>query len=471
MSLTTGLSSRVPVITPDASPFRALRAGLTGDLITPTDPGYDDARRTQSILVDRHPLAIVRAADSRDVAAAVDFARERGMPLAVRGGGHSLAGHSMVNDALVIDLSQMKRVLVDPLTRTARVQGGATSADLAGPAAEHDLALSTGDTSSVGIGGLTTGGGVGFMARKHGLAIDNLLAAEVVTASGEIVTADERSHPDLFWAIRGGGGNVGIVTEFTFRLASVPQILGGVLVQPATREVVRGYLEAGLAAPDDLTTLAHIMPMPPLPFAPEAWVGKPVVLTLVTWSGDIEAGQEALAPLRALAEPVAEMIAPMPYPAMYAFTDQNTLPHGASIRMMFADDLSDHAIDTMVDAVHHASSEMSIIQLRAMGGAFGRVPNDATAFAHRDRNYFVSIINVWFDPTQDRSQHEAWTEALWATIRPEGKGVYVNFLEQEGEDRVHEAYPAGTYERLAAIKLRYDPDNLFRFNQNVRPKA
>jgi FAD/FMN-containing dehydrogenase len=468
------ITSHNPVVThPSAvttSPLEALRQRLTGQLITPDSPDFDAARTTIN-RQSRVPLAIARVASAADVAAAVDVAREHHLPLAVRGGGHSIAGFSMVDDSLVIDFTAMKRVTVDPVARTARVQPGATSGDLAGPASEHGLALSTGDTSSVGMGGLVTGGGVGFMARKYGLAIDNLIEAEVVTAGGEILTASETSHPALFWAIRGGGGNVGIVTEFTFRLASVPQILGGVLVQPATREVVRGYLQAGLAAPDDLTTLAHLMPMPPLPFAPPEWVGKPVVLTLVTWTGEIEAGQEALAPLRALAEPVAEMIAPMPYPAMYDFTAQNTLPHGASIRMMFADDLSDGAIDAMLDAVHHASSETSIIQLRAMGGAFGRVPRDATAFAHRDRNYFVAVINVWFDTTQARAPHEAWTEALWSTIRPEGTGVYVNFLEKEGPDRVREAYPDGTYERLQQVKAAYDPQNLFRFNQNVPPTS
>ncbi len=448
----------------------SLRDRLDGRLITPDSVDFDEARTTIN-RQSRLPLAIARVESAADVAAAVTVARQYALPLAVRSGGHSIAGYSMVDDSLVIDFANMKGVDIDPATRTARVQPGATSGDLAGPAAAHGLALTTGDTSSVGMGGLVTGGGVGFMARKYGLAIDNLLAAEVVTASSEIVTASETSHPDLFWAIRGGGGNVGIVTEFTFRLASVPQILGGVLVQPATPEVVRGYLDASLAAPDDLTTLAHIMPMPPLPFAPESWVGKPVVLTLVTWTGDIESGQAALAPLRALAEPVAEVIAPMPYPAIYEFTAQNTLPHGASIRMMFADDLSDGAIDAMVDAVHHASSDTSIIQLRAMGGAFARVPVGATAFAHRDRNYFVSIINVWFDVTQDRAPHEAWTEALWEVIRPEGSGVYVNFLEREGPDRVREAYPHGAYERLQQVKAAYDPENLFQFNQNIPPKA
>ncbi len=446
----------------------ALRDRLEGRLITPDSVDYDEARTTIN-RQRRSPLAIARVTSAADVAATVNFAREHAIPLAVRSGGHSIAGFSMVDGSIVIDFSAMRGVDIDATTRTARVQAGATSGDLAAPAAEHGLALTTGDTSSVGMGGLVTGGGVGFMARRFGLAIDNLLSAEVVTAAGEIVTASEASHPDLFWAIRGGGGNVGIVTEFTFRLASVPHILGGVIVQPATPGVVRGYLDVGLAAPDDLTTLAHIMPMPPLPFAPREWVGKPVVLTLVTWTGEIDAGQAALAPLRALAEPIAEMIVPMPYPAMYDFTAQNTLPHAASIRMMFADDLSDGAIRAIVDAVHNATSETSIVQLRAMGGAYGRVPNDATAFAHRDRNYFVAIINVWFDLPQDRAPHEAWTESLWATIQPEGKGVYVNFLENEGQERIREAYPHGAYERLRDVKTTYDPRNLFRFNQNILP--
>lgn len=471
MSVATALSLRVPVITTDTSPFHALRACLAGTLITPADTGYDDARRTQSIAIDRYPFAIVRAANSHDVAEAVTFARERGLSVAVRGGGHSVAGNSMVDDALVIDLSQMKRVLVDPTARTARVQGGATSADLAGPAAEHELALSTGDTASVGIGGLTTGGGIGFMVRKHGLAIDNLVAAEVVTADGDIVIASDASHPDLFWAIRGGGGNVGIVTEFTFRLAPVGQVLGGMLALPATPATIRGYLEAAVAAPDDLTTIANLMPAPPLPFVPEEFVGKPVLAILVTWTGDIDAGQRALAPFRALAEPVVDMVSPMPYPAMYALTEHQAGPHGAAVRMMFADDLSDATIDAALNAIATADSPFSVLQLRGLGGAMARVDPAATAYAHRERRYFVSILRVWFDPTESADAHQAWAESLWQAIRHDGKGVYVNFLGDEGEARVREAYPADTYERLAAIKRQYDPENLFRHNQNVAPKV
>jgi FAD/FMN-containing dehydrogenase len=471
MSLATALSLRVPVITVDGGPLGALRRRLAGELITAFDAGYDDARRVQSIVVDRYPLAIVRAATAGDVAVAVDFARERGLPLAVRSGGHSVAHHSMVDDAIVVDLSRMKRVLVDPQARTARVQGGATSGDLAGPAAEHGLALSTGDTASVGIGGLTTGGGVGFMARKYGLAIDNLLAAEVVTAAGEIVTASETEHPDLFWALRGGGGNVGIVTEFTFRLAPVGMVLGGMLVLPGTREVIRGYLDAAVAAPDDLTTIANLMPAPPLPFVPQEFVGKPVVAVLVTWTGDIESGQAALAPLRALAEPVADLVGPMPYSEMYRLTEHQSAPHAAEVRMMFADELSDATIDAALTAIATADSPFSVFHLRGLGGAMARVDPGATAFAHRQRRYFVSIMRAWFDPTEDPASHRAWAESLWQAIRHDGKGVYVNFLGDEGEARVREAYPGETYDRLATVKAAYDPENLFRLNQNVAPKA
>jgi FAD/FMN-containing dehydrogenase len=471
MSVATAPSLRVPVITVDGGPLDALRSRLAGELLTSVDAGYDDARRTQSITVDRHPLAIVRAATARDVAAAVDFARERGLPLAVRSGGHSVAHHSMIDGAVVVDLSQMKRVLVDPEARTARVQGGATSADIAGPAYEHNLALSTGDTASVGIGGLTTGGGVGFMVRRYGLAIDNLLAAEVVTAGGEIIVADEKTHADLFWAIRGGGGNVGIVTEFTFRLAPVGQILGGLLVLPGTREAIRGYLDAAIAAPDDLTTIANLMPAPPLPFVPQEFIGKPVLAVLVTWTGEIEAGQQALAPFRALAEPVADLVGPMPYPEMYRLTDHQAGPHGAEVRMMFADDLSDETIDAALNAVVTADSPFSVVQLRGLGGAMARVDPAATAFAHRERKYFVAILRAWFDPSEDATPHQVWAESLWRAIRHDGKGVYVNFLGEEGEARVREAYPGATYDRLAAVKAAYDPENLFRFNQNVAPKA
>jgi hypothetical protein len=447
-----------------------LRSRLSGRLITPDSAEYDEARTTL-YPVDRHPLAIARVANAQDAATTVVFARENGLPLSVRSGGHSLAHLSVIDGAIVVDFSAMRRVRVDPQARIAYVQPGATSGDLAGPAHEHDLALSTGDTQSVGMGGLTTGGGIGFMVRKYGLAIDNLLSAQVVTAAGEIVTASENEHPDLFWAIRGGGGNFGIVTEFVFRLAPVGQILGGALVLPASREVLRGYLDYSTSAADDLTTIGNLVHLPPLPFVPQERVGELVLAILVCWTGDVADGERALAPLRALATPVADTVGPMPYPAIYKYTEHQAAPHAAAIRQMFAHSLSDAALDATLAAMAHATSPVSLIQFRGLGGAMARVETDATAFAHRDQAYFVAIIGLWLDAAEDAAVHRGWTESLWQAVRPEGSGVYVNFLENEGAARVHEAYPPATYARLQEIKRRYDPENLFRFNQNIPPQS
>ncbi len=446
-----------------------LRVRLAGELITAESVEFDTARKVQDITVDQHPLAIVRAASAQDVAAAVNFARENAYPLVVRSGGHSLARHSMVDDSVVVDLSRMKRMRIDPATGIASVQAGVTSVDFGGPANEHGLALSTGDTSSVGFGGLTTGGGIGFMARKYGLAIDNLVSAEVVTANGEIVTASLTKHQDLFWAIRGGGGNFGIVTEFTFNLAPVGQILGGDLLLPATRETIRGYLEYAASAPDDLTTIGNIMHAPPAPFVPDEWVGKLVLSIIVTWTGGMEGGGLAMARLRSLAEPIADTVRPMPYPSIYLSTAHQAVPHGASIRSMFVDELGDDTLDAFLRAMEYATSPYSIVHLRGLGGKMARIPSDSTAFAHPQQRYMVSIIGVWLDASEDPNVHRGWVESLWQAIRHEGSGVYVNFLENEGTDRIRDAYPAGTLERLTRIKQKYDPQNLFRLNQNIAP--
>jgi FAD/FMN-containing dehydrogenase len=465
----TATSLADPFRATDSDRFAGLRSQLSGDLLTIGDREYDDARRTISLRSNRFPAAIVRAAGAQDVAAAITFARTRDLPIAVRSGGHSIPLLSVVDDALVIDLSQMKHIEIDPDTRIARVQPGVTSGDLAGPAHEHGLALTTGDTRSVGMGGLTTGGGIGYLVRKYGLTVDSLLSAQIVTADGEIITAGPTENEDLFWAIRGGGGNMGVVTEFTYRLAPVSHILGGLLVLPATHEVVRGFLDHVVSAPDELTTLADLTTAPELPFMPPEWVGRPVLMVLVAWCGTAEDGERAIAPLRALATPVADLVSWIPYPAIYEFTAHLAEPHAASIRMMFADALSDDAIDAMIAGVGRGPSPVNLIHLRGLGGALARVADDATAFAHRRRRYFVAPIAVWMDADEDPAPHESWTKAMWDLLRPEGAGVYVNFLENEGADRVREAYPGSTYDRLAAIKRRYDPENVFRFNQNIPP--
>lgn len=449
----------------------ALRQQLAGQLITAESPDYDEARKVQDITVDRRPLAIVRAANAEDVATAVGFARDHDVPLAVRSGGHSVPQLSMIDDAVVVDLSRMKRINIDPDSKVALVEAGTTSGDLAGLASGHGLALTTGDTSSVGFGGLTTGGGIGFMVRKYGLAIDNLLAARVVTADGSIVTASATEHPDLFWAIRGGGGNMGIITQFKFRLAPVPQILGGELLLPLSRDAVRGYLDYTVSAPDGLSTIANLMHAPPAPFVPPAWVGQPVLSILVCWTGSLEEGERAVAPLRALGSPIADRVGPMPYPGIYDFTAHQALRHGFSLRSMFADELSDATLDAALAAIENATSPFSIVHLRGLGGAMARVGSDETAFAHRERRYMMAAIGVWLDEAEDPAPHQAWVRSLWQAVRHEGSGVYVNFLENEGQDRIRDAYPPATYARLAEIKKRYDPQNLFRFNQNVRPAA
>ncbi|MBX3070134.1 MAG: FAD-binding oxidoreductase [Thermomicrobiales bacterium] len=451
------------------NPLALLKDQVLGEVILPETDQYDAARAVGFFTVDRRPAVIVRPVTAEDVSTAVLFAQEHDLEIAVRSGGHSLAAHSVVQGAMVIDLSAMKKVKVDPLTQIARVQGGATSGDIVAAAQPLGLALSTGDTRSVGIGGLTTGGGIGLLARKHGLTIDSLVSAEVVLADGRIVRASETEHPDLFWAVRGGGGNFGIVTEFTFRLAQVGMVLGGLLVLPASPKLMREVLDYAYAAPDGLTVIADVMHAPPAPFIPEERIGERVAVLMVTWTGTLEEGLDAVAPLRALAEPVADTIAPIPYENMYLYTDQYSGQHGAAVRMMFADDVTDAMIDDVFEAMGTASSPATMMQFRAMGGAVSRVAEGATAFAHRSQKYFVSIINVWIDPADDPQVHRAWTDALFAKLQPCGRGAYVNFLEAEGETRVQDAYPAETYARLAAVKAIYDPQNVFHFNQNIKP--
>jgi FAD/FMN-containing dehydrogenase len=462
------ITSNISLAVRKASAIEDLRRRITGEVVTPEDAGYEDARKVQILNYNRRPSAIVRAASTEDVAEAVRFAREQGISLAVRSGGHSIPGLSMVDGVVTIDLSGMKAVRVDPATRTARVEAGATSGDVAGPAHEHGLAITTGDTSSVGMGGLVTGGGIGLMARKFGLTIDNLISATVVTADGEIRTASTFENEDLFWAIRGGGGNFGIVTEFELRLAEVDQVLGGVILLPPTREVLRGVLDYTPTAPDGLTVLMNVMHAPPAPFVPEDRVGELVIMLMVTWTGDLAEGERAIEPLRALGEPIADTIEAIPYPAIYNYTAELTERHGVVVRQMFADDFSDDAIDSVLEAMGRATSPMSLAHFRGQGGAIAKVAGDATAFAHRTQKYFVAAIAVWPDDS-DATPHEAWTDDLWQRIRPEGNGVYVNFLANEGEERIAQAYPETTMARLREVKTKYDPENVFRYNQNIKP--
>ena len=359
-----------------------LRNDFKDRVIAPGDPDYDKARTVFYGGVDRHPAVIVRVADANDVSRVIDLARESGLELAVRSGGHSSVGHSVSQGGIVLDLANMKDLQIDAENRTAWAETGLTAGEFTTAVAAHGLAVGFGDTGSVGIGGITLGGGVGYLVRKYGLTIDSLLAAEVVTADGQVRHVDEQTHPDLFWAIRGGGGNFGVATRFKFRLHEVPTVVGGMLILPATPDVIAGFMAEAENASDELSTIANVMLAPPMPFLPPESHGKLIIMAFLVYAGEAEAGERALAPFRALATPLADMLKAMPYPEIYP-PDESEYHPVAAARTMFVDRIDHSIAQTIVDHLQYYSAAMSVAQLRALGGAMARVPTDATAFAHR----------------------------------------------------------------------------------------
>jgi FAD/FMN-containing dehydrogenase len=445
-----------------------LSADFNGKVITPDDAGYDEARAVFYRFIDKRPAAVVRPADAAAVARVVSFARETGTELAVRSGGHSPAGHGTSEGGIVLDLAAMRALDIDAEQRTAWAETGLTASEYTAAAGEHGLATGFGDTGRVGIGGLTLGGGTGFLVRKHGLTIDDLLAADLVTGDGELLHVDAESHPDLLWAIRGGGGNFGVATRFQFRLHELDGIVGGMLVLPATPEVIASFITEAEAAPEELSAIANIMVAPPMPFLPAEAHGRLIVMALMCYAGDVEAGERAFAPFRALAEPIADLVRPMPYPEIYKLTEVEPLPLQDVAHSQFADEVDTSAAEAIVEQLQASTAQMAVTQLRVLGGAMGRVPDEATAFAHRGRRIMVAVAAL-FERPEERPDHEAWVNGLAAALRNGDDGVYVNFLGDEGDARVREAYPGETWERLSAVKRRYDPGNLFRVNQNIPP--
>jgi FAD/FMN-containing dehydrogenase len=446
-----------------------LRAALKGPVITPDDAGYDGARTVFYGGIDRRPAFIVRAADATDVSRVVSLARETGAELAIRSGGHSVAGHSVSQGGIVLDLSGMKALDIDVEGRTAWAETGLTTGEYTTAAAAHGLATGFGDTASVGIGGLTLGGGVGYLVRKYGLTIDDLLAADIVTADGQLLRVDAETHPDLFWAIRGGGGNFGVATRFQFRLHEVDSVVGGMLVLPVTPDIIRNFVAEAQAAPEELSTIANVMTAPPLPFLPPEYHGQLVVMAMLVYAGEADAGQRAIAPFRALATPIADMVRPMRYPEIYP-PDEGSYHPVAAARTMFIDEVDQSTAELMAEHLRASNAQMAVTQIRVLGGAMARVPAEATAFAHRGRRIMVNVAALYGRP-EDAPAHEAWVTNYAAALRKGETGAYVNFLGDEGEARVREAYPGSTWERLMAIKRRYDPTNLFRLNQNVPPAS
>ena len=451
----------------------ALRGQITGRVIGPSDDDYESARKVMFGGIDRHPAVIVRVANVDDIRRVIATARETGLELAIRSGGHSAKGDSTTEGGIVLDLHDMTAIDLDARAKTAWAEAGSSALAVTQAAAEHGLAIGFGDTGSVGIGGITLGGGVGYLGRLHGLTIDNLLAAEIVTADGELLRADADTNPDLFWAIRGGGGNFGVATRFQYRLADLPGIVGGMLFLPATVETVERFIALAEAAPEEMGTIANVMPCPPMPFVEEKWHGKLVIFGLMCWAGDASSGEAAMRPFRDLAKaggldaPIADLVKPMSYPEMYPPEDPDYHPSAVSLTM-FLDRVDRPTAETIMNRLESLYATMRVAQLRVLGGAIARVPNDATAYAHRDSRVMVNIA-AFYEGEADRLRKQAWAEEFVGAIRQSDQGAYVNFIGDEGAARIRAAYPGATYDRLAEIKRRYDPENLFRLNQNIPP--
>jgi FAD/FMN-containing dehydrogenase len=445
------------------------RKAFSGRVIAPDDAGYDEARSVFYGGFDRRPAVIIRPVDTTEVARVISLARDNGLELAVRSGGHSGAGHCVSEGGIVLDLSDMKALDIDVEGRTAWAQTGLTAAEYTTAVGAHGLATGFGDAGSVGIGGITLGGGVGFLLRKHGLTIDDLLAAEVVTADGRSLHVDAETHPDLFWAIRGGGGNFGVATRFRYRLHQVGTIVGGNLFLPATPDVIASFIAEAQAAPEELSTIANVMTAPPMPFVPEKYHGELVIWAMLVYAGATEAGERAVAPFRALATPIADEVKPMPYPEMYPPEEGEEDYHPAAVgHTMFVDSIDRGVAQTILEYLRASDAEMRVAQLRVLGGAMARVPAEATAFAHRRSRMMVNVAAFYQGP-EDKVMRQAWVDDFAAALHQGDTGAYVNFLADEGPARVRDAYPGSTWDRLAEIKARYDPTNLFRLNQNVPP--
>ena len=451
-----------------------LAAGIHGNVICPGDPTYDEARALWNAAHDHHPALIVRVAGPADVAAALRFARSEKLEVAVRGGGHSIPGFSGVDGGVVIDLSLMRGVLVDPIGKRAIVQGGATWRDVDLETQAHGLATTGGLVSTTGVGGFTLGGGIGWLMRRYGLACDNVIAADLVTADGEFVRASATDNPDLLWALCGGGGNFGVVTSFEFSLHQVgPTVAGGVVFYSGddAEKVLRAWREWLPSAPEELTTLVNLSTAPPAPFLPESAHGKRFAAIAGVYAGPVEAGLEAWAPLRAIAEPVADLIGPIPYVGMQGLLDAlHPKGDGNYFKSHHMTDLPDEAIDALVAGHQAVTSPQNEIHVHDLRGAVARGPANGSAFPHRDAPYVLNVIGKWPAGTQGDA-HIEWARDVVESMEKFGTGsAYVNFLgDPEDTDRLRSAYGPETYDRLVAIKDKWDPENVFHLNQNIRP--
>jgi len=451
--------------------IEALRAGVLGQAIAAGDEGYEAARKVYNGMIDRRPMVIVRCADVADVQLAVGFARDHGVDLSVRGGAHSVPGFGTNDNGVVIDLALMNGVRVDPRRQTARAEGGCTWGGFNHATYPYGLATTGGIIASTGIAGLTLGGGMGYLTRKFGLSCDNLLSADVVTADGRILVASKDEHEDLFWALRGGGGNFGVVTSFEYQMHPVKDIVAGLFFFPVARarDVLEFYRTFVETAPEELGLFPAFQIAPPLPFIPPADHGKTFCVLVCCWAGQVDRAEQVFAPIRKIGPVAAEMVAPMPYPVLNGMFDP-LLPAGLQHywKADFASELTDGAIKAHLDYGPKVPVVNSTMHIYPINGAAGRVRSDATAFAYRDAKFATVIAGMWPDPA-DNEKNIKWVKDYYHAVHPHSlPGGYVNFMAGDDQGRVRDNYK-GNYDRLAAIKKKYDPTNLFHMNQNIRP--
>lgn len=448
----------------DGRVIEAFAESIAGTAILPNDPSYETARRIWNASIQKHPGMIVRCAGTADVVQAINFASANDLLLAVRGGGHNVAGRALCDDGIVVDLSGMRAVFVDPARRTARVQGGATLGDVDRETHAFGLAVPAGVVSRTGIAGLTLGGGVGWLVRKYGLTCDNVLSFEVVTAQGEILTASDNENSDLFWALKGGGGNFGVVTSFLYQAHPINTVLGGLIVYPRdqARDVIRHYRDFITSAPEELTAYMGMLTTPD---------GQPAVAVIPCYCGNVAEGEMVLKPLREFGTPVLDAVQPLPFPVMQRLLD-DAFPDGTQNywKSTFIKELSDEAIDVIVEHANKMRSPLSAVVIEFYGGAAGRIGDSETAFCQRQAEYDIGIMAQWKDPAEHET-HVGWARDMSEALAPFSSGGYLlNFLSDESPDTIRAAFGVN-YPRLAEVKKRYDPENFFSINQNIKPAA
>jgi FAD/FMN-containing dehydrogenase len=455
----------------DSAALEQLAGSVKGTVLMPGTDGYDEARALYNSMIDKRPAAIVKCRDPHDVIAVVEIARARAAEVSIRSGGHGVTGSALTDGGIVIDLTEMKRISVDPAARTVRAQAGVTWGELDAATQEHGLAVTGGRVRSTGIAGLTLGSGSGWIERKHGFTCDNLIEADVVTADGRFLRANDSENPDLLWALKGGGGNFGVVTQFTYRLHEVgPMIYGGMFVFPpfAARDVARAYREFMRTAPDEVGGALAFITAPPEPFVPEEARGKPAVGVIAIYAGDLDEGERAFKPLRDLG-PVVDLVGPMPYVAAQGLLEAGNPPGRRNYwKADLLDELPDEAIDAVAEAHMRTVSPFTVMLFQPLGGAVARVPAGATALGRRDAGWAYHLLSAWEDPAEDERNLE-WTRAVARSLEPYATGgVYITYSSDVGEDRVRDAF-RDHYDRLVAVKDRYDPGNMFHLGQNIQP--